>query len=106
MPQPSQLPGPASTFWDWQLHGACRGAESAVFFHPDGERGRARAMREHRAKAICAECPVLAQCRDHALRSREVYGIWGGMGESERAAAIDERTRAPRAVPRLSLIHI
>ena len=34
MPQPSQLPGPASTFWDWQLHGACRGAESAVFFHP------------------------------------------------------------------------
>ena len=57
-------------------------------------------MREHRAKAICADCPVLAQCRDHALRSREVYGIWGGMGESERAAAIDERTRAPRAVPR------
>lgn len=87
MPQPSQLPGPTSDFWEWQLHGACRGADSSVFFHPDGERGRARAMREHRAKAVCRECPVLAQCREHALAVGEVYGIWGGMSESERAAA-------------------
>lgn len=101
MPQPSQLPGPTSDFWEWQLRGACRGAASAVFFHPDGERGRARTMREHRAKAICRECPVLAQCRDHALAVGEVYGIWGGMSESERAAA-DRRQRAGRVVGRVS----
>lgn len=52
-------------------------------------------MREHRAKAICRECPVLAQCRDHALAVGEVYGIWGGMSESERAMA-DRRHRAGR----------
>ncbi|AEF42470.1 WhiB-like protein [Hoyosella subflava DQS3-9A1] len=58
--------------------------DSSVFFHPDGERGRARLERERRAKALCRECPVLAQCREHALTVGEPYGIWGGMSESER----------------------
>jgi WhiB family redox-sensing transcriptional regulator len=52
-------------------------------------------MREHRAKAICRECPVLEKCRDHALAVGEVYGIWGGMSESERAT-VDRRNRAAR----------
>ncbi|MGV0384398.1 WhiB family transcriptional regulator [Corynebacterium sp. 22_2729] len=93
MPQPSQLPGPASSTWEWQLHGACRGADSSVFFHPDGERGRARAMREHRAKAICRECPVIEQCRNHALSVGEPYGIWGGLSESERDAILRPTSR-------------
>lgn len=93
MPQPSQLPGPTSSIWEWQLEGACRGADSSVFFHPDGERGRARAMREHRAKAICAECPVMMTCRQHALSVGEPYGIWGGMSESERDAILRPTSR-------------
>lgn len=99
MPQPSQLPGPASSTWEWQLNGACRGADSSVFFHPDGERGRARAMREHRAKAICRECPVIEQCRSHALSVGEPYGIWGGLSESERDAILrpTSRNRGRRA---------
>lgn len=48
MTLPHQLPGPNADFWDWQLHGACRGENSEVFYHPDGERGRARARRENR----------------------------------------------------------
>ena len=31
MSQPHLLPGPNADFWDWQLHGACRGEESDVF---------------------------------------------------------------------------
>ncbi|HAM24406.1 MAG TPA: WhiB family transcriptional regulator, partial [Actinobacteria bacterium] len=42
----SRLPGPNADLWDWQLEGACRGLDSAVFFHPEGERGSARARRE------------------------------------------------------------
>ncbi|MBD8506437.1 WhiB family transcriptional regulator [Hoyosella sp. G463] len=84
MPQPHQLPGPIIDHWDWQRHGLCRGVDSSVFFHPDGERGRARHERELRAKALCYRCPVLAQCREHALTVGEPYGIWGGMSESER----------------------
>jgi hypothetical protein len=63
MPQPEQLPGPNADIWDWQLQGLCRGVDSSVFFHPDGERGRARLQRERRAKEMCRSCPVMAQCR-------------------------------------------
>ena len=85
MPQPEQLPGPNADIWEWQLHGLCRGVDSSVFFHPDGERGRARLQRERRAKEMCRTCPVMAQCRAHALDVGEPYGIWGGLSETERA---------------------
>ena len=39
----SRLPGPNADLWDWQLDGACRGTDTALFFHPEGERGPARA---------------------------------------------------------------
>jgi WhiB family transcriptional regulator, redox-sensing transcriptional regulator len=29
---------------------------------------------------------VLARCREHALRVREPYGVWGAMTENEREA--------------------
>jgi WhiB family redox-sensing transcriptional regulator len=70
--------------WDWQLHAACRGLPSDVFFHPDNERGPARAARDEAAKAVCARCPVRLDCRAHALEVREPYGVWGGMSEDER----------------------
>ena len=83
-----RLPGPNADVWDWQMEGLCRGVDSSFFFHPDGERGPARAQREARAKAMCARCPVLQQCRTHALAVHEPYGIWGGMSESERENAV------------------
>jgi WhiB family redox-sensing transcriptional regulator len=67
--------------------------DSGSFFHPDGERGPARARREARAKAICHTCPVLEMCREHALAVHEPYGIWGGLSESEREAIIRARKR-------------
>jgi len=57
---------------------------SSYFFHPEGERGPARARREAKAKAICSRCPALLECRRHALQVHEPYGIWGGLSESER----------------------
>jgi WhiB family redox-sensing transcriptional regulator len=36
------------------------------------------------AKALCRDCPVLQNCRLHALQVREPYGVWGGMTEHER----------------------
>lgn len=80
----ARLPGPNADFWDWQLQAACRGMDADVFFHPDRERGEAREERELRARAICAACPVVRECLDHALAVREPYGIWGGLTEHER----------------------
>ncbi|WP_072690217.1 WhiB family transcriptional regulator [Rhodococcus marinonascens] len=83
------LPTPVTEVWDWQREAACRGRESSVFFHPDRERGRARAMRDVQAKLVCRGCPVLTPCRKHALSVGEPYGIWGGMSANERTELLD-----------------
>jgi len=80
----SRLPKPLAETWEWQLQGACRAEDGDLFFHPEGERGPSRSGREVAAKAVCARCPVMAQCRAHALATREPYGVWGGLAESER----------------------
>jgi WhiB family redox-sensing transcriptional regulator len=80
----SRLPGPNADLWDWQLLAACRGVDSSLFFHPEGERGAARSARENSAKEVCMRCPVRAQCAAHALQVREPYGVWGGLTEDER----------------------
>ncbi len=84
MAEISRLPGPVADLWDWQLDGSCRRENPDVFFHPEGERGPARRDRDSAAKAVCAACPVLAQCREHALQVREPYGVWGGLTEDDR----------------------
>ena len=58
------------------------------FFHPDGERGPARARRQAAAKAVCGTCPVIDACLQHALSVREPYGVWGGLTEDERRVAL------------------
>jgi WhiB family redox-sensing transcriptional regulator len=85
-----RLPGPNADLWQWQLLGACRGEDTDLFFHPEGERGPARSARELTAKAICGRCPVIDDCARHALTAREPYGIWGGMSESDREDVLHE----------------
>ena len=80
----SRLPGPVLDQWVWQVDGACTTVDTEMFFHPDGERGPSRSGREAAAKLVCARCPVLDQCRSHALSAREPYGVWGGLSEADR----------------------
>jgi hypothetical protein len=94
----SRLPGPNADLWDWQLVAACRGVDSSLFFHPEGERGAARSAREASAKEVCMRCPVRAECATHALAVREPYGVWGGLTEDEREAMMGRsRSRASDA---------
>jgi WhiB family redox-sensing transcriptional regulator len=94
-----RLPPVTTDAWDWQLQAACRGMASAAFFHPWGERGRGRDERIQQAKQICARCPVIETCRQHALQAHESYGVWGGLSEEERFIMLN---RGPR---RLRLQH-
>ena len=87
----TRLPGPVDHAWTWQRLGACRGLDSAVFYHPDGERNPSRARRTERAKAVCARCPVIVECREFALLTREPFGVWGGLGEAERQLILDQQ---------------
>jgi WhiB family transcriptional regulator, redox-sensing transcriptional regulator len=98
MADTSRLPGPQAELWDWQFQGSCRATGSERFFHPEGERGTSRDSRDAAAKAICRRCPVAEQCRSHALKAHEPYGVWGGMTEGERADYYArERSPARRA---------
>ena len=98
MAEISRLPGPVADLWEWQLQGACREADPTLFFHPEGERGPARRNRDSAAKAICASCPVMLECREHALAVREPYGVWGGLTEDDREAIYATERRRPMPV--------
>ncbi|MGI8534966.1 MAG: WhiB family transcriptional regulator [Mycobacteriales bacterium] len=90
----SRLPKPHSDLWEWQLLGSCRGKDTELFFHPEGERGSRRSNREAAAKAVCASCPVRRECRAHALSAHEPYGVWGGLSEHEREMLVGRQVQA------------
>ena len=64
---------------DFADRAACRGVDPDIFYpesnHKDGP-----------AKRICMTCEVIEECRAYAddPRTREHYGIWGGMTTEER----------------------
>ncbi|MET9466368.1 WhiB family transcriptional regulator [Streptomyces sp. NPDC006544] len=92
----TRLPGSAVHHWEWQSQAACRGLGSTRFFHPAGERGEDREERDAAAKRVCAACPVREACLEHALRTREPFGVWGGKTEEERRA-LPRPSRARRS---------
>jgi WhiB family transcriptional regulator, redox-sensing transcriptional regulator len=65
----------------WMLHGACRQADPELFF-PVATRETAGRQIES-AKAVCAPCPVRADCLSYALEVK-AEGIWGGTTQQER----------------------
>jgi WhiB family redox-sensing transcriptional regulator len=97
-----RLPAPFAVHWEWQYKGVCRKVDPEVFFPPDSERGPKRLRRELDAKRYCQSCPVLNQCRDHALRMHEPYGIWGGMTARERELYLRQRPASQPAEARRS----
>lgn len=100
MAEISRLPRPIAALWEWQNSGACRTLPTEMFFHPDGERGPSRHKRENAAKVVCASCPVVQQCREHALSVQEPYGIWGGLTEDERLMILENKLS--RKIPHAS----
>lgn len=85
-----RLPLALQSQYDWQYEGSCMGMESERFFSPEAERGAAKELRERGAKAVCADCPVIGTCLDHALTVREPYGVWGGLTVEEREEVLRE----------------
>ena len=87
-----RLPALREGDWDWQLNAACRGQDTAGFYHPENERGPSRMRREMRAKAVCSGCPVIESCLRWALAAREPYGVWGGLSVEEREALLTAKS--------------
>lgn len=83
---PPQPPAPPRPSLDWMRDGACAGDDVTLYYGQDGERASEREAREDEAVRTCGYCPVLDTCLTHALTMPERWGVWGGMGEDERAA--------------------
>ena len=62
---------------DWKEDASCRDLALDLFF-TDSESDSGPAL------AVCAICPVRADCLDFALRTRQNDGVWGGHTETER----------------------
>ncbi|MFF4344101.1 WhiB family transcriptional regulator [Kitasatospora sp. NPDC001540] len=77
----------------WHTSAACRSDEAGLFFAPSKEPTAARLAREEQAKRVCARCPVLLECREHALAQPEPYGVWGGLTAAERRVVLTRRRR-------------
>ena len=60
-------------------HAMCRDSHPSVFFPLDEAGAR-------HARAVCARCPVRAECLAFAVRNGLHDGIWGGTSERERRA--------------------
>jgi WhiB family redox-sensing transcriptional regulator len=64
--------------FDWMARGNCRGKPTAMWFPASGDGAAAR--------ALCATCPVAAECLEYALTDEPApEGIWAGTDERERA---------------------
>jgi WhiB family transcriptional regulator, redox-sensing transcriptional regulator len=63
----------------WQEFGACRDADTALFYVDQGGSTR-------EARAVCTRCDpgIRAECLAYALANSEQFGIWGGTSERER----------------------
>lgn len=67
---------------DWRHRAACRDEDPELFF-PVSEVGPG-AEQVAQAKAVCARCPVRAECLEYALENGLDHGIFGGLTEQER----------------------
>lgn len=63
---------------DWSADALCAQVDPELFFPGKGSSPK-------RAKKICAQCPVIAECLAFAL-SHFVEGVWGGTTYRERMA--------------------
>lgn len=66
----------------WKTQGECTKFDLELMF-PIGTTGPA-ALQIQAAKAVCAVCPVAAECLRWAEEQHEYYGVWGGLTEEER----------------------
>jgi WhiB family redox-sensing transcriptional regulator len=66
----------------WREAAACLAVIDEVSFFPDKEDLAGIA----RAKAVCATCPVAAECLTWAIDTNQAEGVWGGHTPKERRA--------------------
>lgn len=85
----------------WRQRAACRGIADPEVFFPNTTGPKRADGRDHpeveAAKAICATCKVLDECREFALADPGISGVWGGLWQDELRAERRRRMRRAQA---------
>lgn len=87
--------GVSLSFDEMPRDGACKGKPTEWFF-PGGAGAGSHASRKQEreklvlARQVCNTCSIMNYCLEYSLR-HEPIGVWGGMGEEERALLRFER---------------
>lgn len=74
-------PGP------WIVDGLCGQVGGDMWFLTTGDNAQP-------SKAVCGRCPVRGACRDWAIETDQLYGIWGGLTRTERIREAQRRDAA------------
>lgn len=82
--------------YDFREFALCRDVDPELFFPVAVPGSPAYDGQVARAKAVCADCPVRAECLAFALDAID-DGVAGGLDAAERAAL--KRARRVRAAP-------
>jgi WhiB family redox-sensing transcriptional regulator len=71
----------------WAERAACRDVNTNLFYPivNSGAGKNAKDTVEAAAIRVCAGCEVRLECLTWAIEHNEKHGVWGGMGEAERA---------------------
>jgi WhiB family redox-sensing transcriptional regulator len=83
--------------WSWQGRAQCSVADPALFYPREGETHQARSQRLIDAKTVWSGCPVVRECVSFAASHAERFGVWGGLSEEERQAALARPLALARA---------
>ncbi len=62
---------------EWMSKGSCHQTDTTSYFPERGQDIRP-------AKAVCATCPVAAECLAYAMADMTIVGVWGGTSHVER----------------------
>jgi WhiB family redox-sensing transcriptional regulator len=93
MPKPRSKKNIPETKGDLRIlktEGACNGLDPNIFFNNDDESVEI-------AKHVCGLCAVAEICRDYSFKTRQEFGIWGGLSEEERRIKLKIRKKSDLA---------
>lgn len=88
--------GPSDASVEWETQAQCRSVPDAKDLFFSEELADIAA-----AKRVCADCPVIAECLEGAIRRGEPWGVWGGqLFAKGRIVAIKRKRGRPPKNPR------
>jgi WhiB family redox-sensing transcriptional regulator len=85
-------------------HGLCAqpDREPEAWFSDRSRGGQSRLRDRRDAARLCEGCPVVRECLEYAVATRQSYGVWGGMSERDRTVLTSAIRHTPQRAPSIA----